>query len=74
MEVLPTLEHPNTIIFTKAFSRFAGAPEDDDILVLFVVLFVEQMKATEGWNCGSRNVLVGGGRKSFGAFLQTTEK
>ncbi len=42
MEVLPTLEHPNTIIFTKAFSRFAGAPEDDDILVLFVVLLTDE--------------------------------
>ncbi len=70
MDVLPTLEHPNTIIFTKAFSRFAGAPEDDDILVLFEVLFVEPMKATEGWNCGARNECSRG--EIF--FLATTEK
>ncbi len=68
MEVLPTLEHPNTIIFTKAFSRFAGAPEDDDILVLFVVLLTD-----EGYrkvDCGFMNEM--NQRDRAQSFFQTS--
>lgn len=40
IEVFPTFEHPRTIIFTNAFSRFIGgppaadAPDDDDMIIV----------------------------------------